>query len=447
LSALESLGRSLNEAIKKIFRVTIVDEEAIKELIRDLQRSLLQADVNVNLVMEISEKIKERALKEPIPSGISKKEHIIEVLYEELTKFLGEKPAQVQIQPGKTHVIMLVGIQGSGKTLTSVKIARFYQKRGMKVALICADTFRPGAFEQLKQLADIYAIPVHGDSNPIGKSPESIIMDGLEKFKKAKYDVVLIDTAGRHKNEIDLMNEMKKLSEFIKPDEIMLVIDGTIGQQASIQAKAFKEYTGIGSIFVTKLDGSARGGGALSAVASTGAKIKFIGVGEKVDDIEVFDPESFVGRLLGIGDIKGLLNKVKELREQSLQKPKSLLEGKFTLKDMYDQMEALRKMGPLKRVLSMLPGSYNVPEELIEAAERKLDTWRVIIQSMRKEEIENPKIISSSRIKRIARGSGTSEKDIKELIHQYLMMKKLFKSIKRRHMFLPKKLGLFKASG
>ncbi|MEM3506112.1 MAG: signal recognition particle protein Srp54 [Candidatus Bathyarchaeia archaeon] len=445
MSVLESLGKSLNEAIKKIFKVSIVDEEVIKELIRDLQRALLQADVNVNLVMEISEKIKERVLKEPIPPGISRKEHVIEVLYEELTKFLGEKPAQVQTQPGKTHVIMLVGIQGSGKTLSSVKIARFYQKRGMKTALICADTFRPGAFEQLKQLADAYSIPVYGGF--IGENPESIIKNGLEKFKKAKYDVLLIDTAGRHKNEIDLMNEMKKLSELIKPDEIMLVIDGTIGQQANAQAKAFKEYTNIGSIFVTKLDGSARGGGALSAVVSTGAKIKFIGIGEKVDDIEVFDPEGFVGRLLGIGDIKGLLSKVKELKEQSLQKPKTFLEGKFTLKDLYDQMEALRKMGPLKRIWSMLPGSYNMPDELIEVAEKKLNVWRVIIQSMRREEIENPKIVSSSRIKRIARGSGTSEKDIKELIQQYFMMKKLLKSIKRRHAFLPRKLGLFKASG
>lgn len=445
MSVLESLGKSLNGAIKKLFRIAIVDEEAIKELVRDLQRSLLQADVNVNLVMELSNKIKERALKEEVPPGISRKEHIVEVLYEELTKFLGEKPAQIQIQPGKTYVIMLVGIQGSGKTLTSVKLARFYQKRGMKVGLICADTFRPGAFEQLKQLADRYAIPVYGNSSK--ENSELIAINGLEKFRKAKYDVVVIDTAGRHKNEIDLMNEMKKLSETIKPDEIMLVIDGTIGQQASVQAKAFKEYTNIGSIFVTKLDGSARGGGALSAVASTGAKIKFIGIGEKVEDIEVFDPPSFVGRLLGIGDIKGLLSKVKELKEQSLQKPKAFLEGKFTLKDMYDQMEALRKMGPLKRIWSMLPGSYDVPEELIEVAEKKLGVWRVIIQSMRREEIENPKIISSSRIRRIARGSGTSEKDVKELIHQYLMMKKLFKSIKRRHAFLPKKLRLFKASG
>ncbi|MEM3061192.1 MAG: signal recognition particle protein Srp54 [Candidatus Bathyarchaeia archaeon] len=445
MSALESLGKSLNEAIKKIFRLAIVDEEAIKELVRDLQRSLLQADVNVNLVMEISSKIKERALKESIPPGISRKEHIIGILYEELTRFLGEKPAQIQVRPGKTHVIMLVGIQGSGKTLTLVKIARFYQKRGMKPALICADTFRPGAFEQLKQLADEYAIPVHG--GPLGENPESIVIDGLEKFKKAKYDVLLIDTAGRHKNEIDLMDEMKKLSKAIGPDEIMLVVDGTIGQQASVQAKAFKEYTDIGSISVTKLDGSARGGGALSAVVSTGVKIKFIGTGEKVDDIEVFDPESFVGRLLGIGDIKGLLSKVKELREQSLQRPKALLEGKFTLRDMYDQMEALRKMGPLKRIWSMLPGSYNVPEEFIEIAERKLDVWRVIIQSMREEEIENPKMISSSRIKRIARGSGTNEKDVKELIHQHLMMKKLFKSFKRRHALLPRRLGLFKASG
>lgn len=438
LSSLENLGRSLSEALKKLLRLPVVDEKAVKELVRELQRALLQADVNVSLVLQISKNVEERALKEELPPGISRREHLVKVLYEELTKFLGEEPAKTIVQPGRTSVIMLVGIQGGGKTTGTVKIARYYQKRGLKTGIVCADTFRPGAFEQLKQLADKVGIPVYGRVDE--KDSEKIALNGLTEFRKETYDVILIDTAGRHKNEKDLMDEMQTLARKLNPNEIVLVIDGTIGQQAMIQAKAFNEATPIGSIFVTKLDGSARGGGALSAVVATGAKIKFVGTGEKIDDMEQFVPADFVGRLLGMGDIKGLIEKVREAEIQvPEQRARAFIEGKFTLKDLYEQMEALRRLGPLKKLWKMMPGSYSIPDDMVETAEKKLDSWRVIIQSMRREEIEDPKLIDSSRARRIARGSGKAERDVKELVNQYNMMKKMMKTLKRRQTTLMRK--------
>lgn len=428
--ALERLGASLHEALRKLFRAAVVDEAAVKELIRDVQRALLQADVNVQLVLDISKRIEERALKEKVPPGISRREHVIKVVYEELTRFLGDKPVPLKVEPGKRKVLMLVGIQGSGKTTAAAKLARYFQKRGLKPALICADTYRPGAFEQLQQLASRINVPVYGD--PKSKDPVKIALEGLKQFSDK--DIIIVDTAGRHKEEQELIREMKMLEEKIKPDEVMLVIDGTIGQQALVQAKAFNEATSIGSILVTKLDGSARGGGALSAVAATGAPIKFISTGEKIEDIEPFVPSRFVGRLLGMGDIEALVEKVREAEVKVPEKKaKAILSGKFTLTDMYEQFEAMRKMGPFQKILKMLPGmSYNVPEEMLEQAEDKLEKWRVIIQSMTPEERENPKILNASRIRRVARGSGTSEKDVKELLKQYVMMRKMLKTLRRK---------------
>lgn len=428
--ALERLGASLHEALRKLFRAAVVDEAAVKELIRDVQRALLQADVNVQLVLDISKRIEERALKEKVPPGISRREHVIKVVYEELTRFLGDKPVPLKVEPGKRKVLMLIGIQGSGKTTAAAKLARYFQKRGLKPALICTDTYRPGAFEQLQQLASRINVPVYGD--PKSKDPVKIALEGLKQFSDK--DIVIVDTAGRHKEEQELIREMKMLEEKIKPDEVMLVIDGTIGQQALVQAKAFNEATSIGSILVTKLDGSARGGGALSAVAATGAPIKFISTGEKIEDIEPFVPSRFVGRLLGMGDIEALVEKVREAEVKVPEKKaKAILSGKFTLTDMYEQFEAMRKMGPFQKILKMLPGmSYNVPEEMLEQAEDKLEKWRVIIQSMTPEERENPKILNASRIRRVARGSGTSEKDVKELLKQYVMMRKMLKTLRRK---------------
>jgi len=431
LSALGDLGKSLGEAVRKLLRLPIVDEKAIRELVRDLQRALLQADVNVELVLQISRSVEKRAIEEKLPPGISRREHVIKVLYEELTSFLGEEAPKTTIPPGKTHVIMLVGIQGTGKTTAAVKLARFYQKRGLRVGIICADNFRPGAYEQLTQLASKITVPVYG--NPGNPSPERLVRDGFSHFQKEKEDLIVVDTAGRHKNETELMNEMKRLAEIAKPDEIILAVDSSIGQAAMAQARAFNEATNIGSILVTKLDGTAKGGGALSAVAATKAKIKFISVGEGTDDLEQFVPSNFVGRLLGIGDIASLVEKVREAEIKIPEKKaRAILEGRFNLRDMYDQLEAVRKMGPLKKVLGMLPGGYNVPDDAMENAEEKMDAWRVMIQSMRKDEVEEPKIIDSSRARRIARGSGRTEKEVKELVNQYTMMKKMMKSLKRR---------------
>jgi signal recognition particle subunit SRP54 len=433
--ALDRLGSSLTDAIKKIFKSSVVDEAAVKELVRDIQRALLQADVNVQLVLGISKRIEERALNEKVPPGISRREHVIKVVYEELTRFVGDKPVPLKIEAGKKYILMLVGIQGSGKTTHAAKLARYLQKKGLKPALICADTFRPGAFAQLQQLATRINVPIYGDPN--AKDPVKVVQQGLKQF--ADKDIVIVDTSGRHKEEKDLIKEMKDLENHIKPNEIMMVIDGTIGQQASAQAKTFHEATPIGSILVTKLDGSARGGGALSAVAATGAPIKFIGTGEKVEDIEQFIPSRFVGRLLGMGDLETLLEKVTEAEIKVPQKKaKQIMSGKFTLTDMYEQFEAVKGMGPFKKVMQMLPGMSNkVSDDMLNVAEDRLEKWRVIIQSMTPEEKENPKLLNFSRARRIARGSGTTEKDVKELLKQYVMMRRMLKMMKRKKGKMP----------
>jgi len=428
--ALERFGSSIYDALRKVFRAPVVDEATVKELARDLQRALLQADVNVQLVLSTSKSIEERALKDKVPPGVSRREHVIKVVYEELTRFLGEKPVPLKVKPGERTVLMLVGIQGSGKTTNAAKLARYFQKRGLKTGLVCVDTYRPGAYAQLQQLATRINVPLYGD--PKNKSPIDIAQKGLKNF--SNQDVVLIDTAGRHKEEKGLIEEMKLLEKAIKPDEVILVVDGTVGQQAAVQAKAFHEATSIGSIFVTKLDGSARGGGALSAVAATGAPIKFISTGEKIEDLEAFVPSRFVGRLLGMGDLQSLIEKVREAEVQVPEKKmKAFLSGRFTLTDMYEQFEAMKGMGPFRRLLKMIPGlSYNIPDDMMEMAEDRLKKWRVIIQSMTSSERDDPKTFNASRIRRVARGSGTSEKEVKELLQQYGMMKRMMKTLRRK---------------
>jgi len=439
---LEKLGSSLYEALRKVIRAPIVDRELVRELIRDFQRALLQSDVNVQLVMELSRNIEKKALDEKLPPGISRREHVVKVVYDELTRFVGERPEPLTIQPGRQNILMLVGIQGSGKTTTAAKLARYYQKRGLKPALICADTFRPGAYDQLRQLAESINVDFYGEAD--GENPISVAKRGVEKFRD--HEVVILDTSGRHKEEQGLIREMQEIAAAVRPREVILVLDGTIGQQATAQAEAFNEATEIGSIIVAKLDGSARGGGALSSVAATGARVKFIGTGEGIEDLEPFVPSRFIGRLLGMGDIEGLVKKVKEAEAPVSEKDvRAILSGKFTLADMYQQFEAMRSMGPLQKVLSMIPGlGYQLPQEDFDVAEERLDRWRVIIQSMTVEEREKPKVLNASRVRRIARGSGTEEREVRELIKQYNAMRKMLKQLKGRRGLmrrLPFKLG------
>lgn len=422
---LEKLGKSLREAIRKLARSSKVDEAVVNEVVRDIQRALLQSDVNVKQVMELSKRIKERALKEEPLRGMTAREHVLRVIYQELVKFIGGA-TPVELRPQK---ILMIGLQGSGKTTTTVKLARYFQKRGLKPAVVCADNFRPGAYEQLKQLSEKHGIPFYGEKDE--RDAVKIVKNALEKMRD--YEVLIIDTAGRHALEDELIEELKKINEAVNPDHKFLVLDAAIGQLAKEQADAFHRAVGITGIIVTKLDGTAKGGGALSAISATGASIAFIGTGERVDDLERFEPDSFISRLLGMGDLKGLIEKFKEAELEEEFKPEEMLKGKITLKDIYSQLETMKKMGPLKQIFQMLPfGTMGVeiPEEMLQLTEEKLKKYKYIMDSMTEEELENPRIINASRIKRIARGSGTTQEDVKELLKYYRTMSKAMKSLR-----------------
>jgi len=325
---------------------------------------------------------------------------------------------------------MFVGIQGSGKTTTAAKLARFYKNKGFKPGLICADTYRPAAYDQLKQLSEQIQVPFYGETEE--KNAIKIAKRGIEYLTKLGCNLIIIDTAGRHKNEASLMEEMKELSKEINPDHIILVIDGTIGQAAYNQAKAFSEATKIGSIIITKLDGSAKGGGAISAVKATNSRISFIGLGEKIDEFDIFDPISFVNNLIGLGDIATLARKLEEAKiEEKITKEK-LLSGEFTLEELVQQIKEFKKAGPLSKLFKLIPGfSLNLPEEVFELAEKNLEKWDAILKSMTKQEKKDPKIIDKSRMRRIARGSGTDVKDVENLIKTYNELRKNIKKIKR----------------
>ncbi len=428
---LGKLGSSLHKAVQKLLRSSIVDEKAVKELVKDLQRALLQADVNVHLVMDLTKRIESRSLKDDIAPGVSRREYVVKVVYEEITDILGQKVVPLTLTPNKSNIYLVVGIQGSGKTTNIVKLAKLLKKEGHSVGIVAADTFRAGAYDQLQQLSERADVPCFGD--PKEKESITIAKRGVKHYKSKKTEIILVDTAGRHKEEKGLIREMKQIAKTVKPDEIILVVDGTLGQQASTQAEAFNAATPIGSIIVTKLDGSARGGGALSAVAATGAPIKYIGTGEKVNDLEKFEPKKFVGQLLGMADFESLLKKVEEAEAMpDKDLAKALLSGKFSLKDMMAQMDAMGNVGSIGKILQMLGLGYKVPEEMQDVATENLEKWKVIMKSMTDEELENPKLIRGSRTQRIARGSGTQPKDIKELLKQYSQSKKFIKQIRKR---------------
>lgn len=428
----DRVAAPLRTAISKFLRAPIADEGAVKELIRDVQRALLQGDVNVELVLKLTERVEEEALKAKPPPGLTRRELALKAVYEGLINLLGgERPAELKLDPSKLNVILFVGIQGSGKTTSAAKLALFLKRRGYRPALVCADNFRPAAYEQLAQLAKRIGVPIFGG---LKKSPVELAEEGIEKARSAGANVVIIDTAGRHKEEASLMEEVKAVAEAVKPDEVVLVVDATIGQQAKAQAEAFNRAVKVGSIFLTKLDGAARGGGAVSAVAATGAVIKFIGVGEEPGEIEVFNPKRFVSLLLGMGDLEGLVERLREAEVKPERKrSEALLTGRFTLKDLLDQLEGLRKMGPFRKLLELVPGlSLKLPPEAMEVAEEKLERWSAILKSMTREEVERPEIIDKSRMRRVARGSGVEPREVKELLDHYYAARRMMKLLARR---------------
>ncbi|ADD08726.1 signal recognition particle protein Srp54 [Candidatus Aciduliprofundum boonei] len=424
---LDSLGESLRNTIRKISKAGYVDESLIKEVVRDIQRALLRADVEVHLALKLSKNVERRALEEKPPSGMSHRDFLIKIIYEELVAILG-KEKEVALKPQK---LMLVGLYGQGKTTTAGKLARYFHKKGLSVALIACDVHRPAAYEQLKQIGEQLNVPVFGI--PGEKDARKIAREAVKKMKD--YQVQIFDTSGRHALEDDLIEEIKDLKEIIQPDEIFLVLDATIGQQAGKQAKAFHDAVGVTGVIITKMDGSAKGGGALSAVAATGAPVVFIGTGEHLEDLEHFNPTRFISRLLGMGDLETLLETAKELelKEEEAEKVmERMMSGKFNLKDMYEIWEQMAKPGLLQKILYSLPffKMGDIDKGMVEESEEKLRKYRIIMDSMTYEELENPEIIKSSRIKRIARGSGRSEQEVRSLLKEYNRMKKTMKQMR-----------------
>lgn len=419
---LDKLGQSLRDVLKKVANAPNIDQSIVREVVKDIQRAMLQADVNVKLVVEMTKRLESRALTEKPPAGMSSREHVIKIIYDEIAGILGESR---EIGP-KSQKIILAGLYGQGKTTTAGKLAKQLQKRGLKIALIACDVHRPAAYDQLSQIGEKLKIPVYG--NPGEKKALKILREGLRQFKDE--DIIIIDTSGRHALEDSLIREIEGIAKEANADEKLLVMDATIGQQAGPQARAFNDAIGITGVILTKMDGSAKGGGALSAVAEIGAPICYIGVGEHLDDLERFEPPRFVSRLLGMGDLESLLEKAQDVvdEERAEEIARKMTSGRFSLKDMYEQMEMLENVGPLQKVMQMIPGfAGRVSDEDMQDSQERLRMFRTIMDSMTEQELEDPKIIKSSRVNRIARGSGTSPKDVRGLLKQYNMSKKALK--------------------
>ena len=432
------LGEGLRKVLQKLTGAAVIDEKTVEATVKELQRVLISNDVNVKLVLEFSNKIKDRSLKEKKIQGISAKEQIIKIIYEELSAIMGESYSPEL----KKQSILLVGLFGSGKTTTSAKLARFYQKKGLRPALVCADTYRPAAFDQLKQLSEQINIPFYG--NKIEKDASMVVRDALTALKN--YDVLIVDSAGRNALDPELINELTSIKNVLKPDNVFLVVSADIGQVAGKQAKAFSEITPITGVIISKLDGSAKGGGALSSVAQTGAKVSFTTFGEKLDDIKTFDAKKFVGQLLGFPDLESLLEKVKNIDVKI--NPEEMLEKGLTFDSFYEQMKATKQMGPLNDILKMV-GVVDVPKDVLRQGEEKLKLFESLISSMTLEERKNPDIVrkSQSRIERIAKGAGKNPEDVKTLIKEFDKMNKIFKGLKGNRGMMKQMQRMMKMGG
>ena len=428
--ALEGLKAGIFGAIGRLKGKRKLDEAEMKELSKSIRRALLEADFNVRQSKEITALLEERMIEEePLP-GINLQTHAMNIIYTELVRLLG--PPR-EIRP-HNQTILMVGLYGQGKTTTTAKLAEWWRRRhGVKVAVIEADVQRPGAYEQLKQLLADSSVEVYGE--PDNKNAEEIVRNGLAKVGNA--DVVIVDTAGRDRLDDELQAELERIHKVANATERFLVIDAQVGQAAGPVAAGFHDLVGVSGVIVSKLDGTARGGGALSAVATTGAPIVFIGEGEKVADLEKFESDRFISRLLGMGDIRGLIDIAPESldQEEAMRLTERMMSGRFTLNDMYKQMEMMSKIGTIDKIVSHLPSSFfgglgAMDRKQKEEMQGNLERFRVIMDSMTEDEKNEPNILKAERIRRIARGSGVKEKNVRELLAQWNRSRKMMKGIK-----------------
>ena len=424
---LNKLSDALRKSLDSL-KSNKLDKSAIEDLCSNIKKSLLSSDVSLDLVKQLVDKIEKRSLTEKVVAGLSSKDHVVNIVYEELTNLLGDKFVELETSK-KPTIIMMLGLFGAGKTTTTGKLAKRLKKTGKKIALIQTDTWRPAAYAQLKQLASAIKIDFFGD--PSERNPKKI----FEKFKKelSNYEIIIVDTAGRDSLNKELTDEIVELNDSVKADEKLLVLSADIGQSAKKVAESFEKNVGITGIIVTKLDGTAKGGGALSAASATNSNIKFIGTGEKLDNLEEFKPKNFVSRLLGMGDLETLLEKAKDAisKEDAEKNMKNMMKGEFSFNDLYTQMESMNKMGSLSQIANLIPGmsKMNISKEMFGEQQEKMNTWKIMMDSMTKEEKETPSLMNESRISRISNGSGKPIDSLRELIKQHKQMKKMMKKL------------------
>ena len=423
----EGLSNKLQEAVRKLKGKGRVTEKDVKEMMREIKLALLEADVNFKVVKDFIAKVSERAVGQDVLESLTPGQQVIKIVHEELINLMGPGQSKLVFAPKPPTVYMMVGLQGSGKTTTSGKLANLLRKQGKKPLLVACDVYRPAAIKQLQVVGGQLGVDVFsmGDKT----NPVDIAKAAIEHAKSKQYDLVIIDTAGRLHIDEALMDELKNIKESVRPTEILLVVDSMTGQDAVNVSETFNEKLGIDGVILTKLDGDTRGGAALSVKTVTGKPIKFIGMGEKLNDLEPFFPDRMASRILGMGDVLSLIEKAQEAfdEKKALELEKKMRTQQFTLEDFLEQMQQIKKMGPLNQLLAMIPGfNANVMKD-IELDEKKMARVEAIIKSMTKEERNNPSIINGSRRKRIAAGSGTTVQEVNKLLKEFEEMKKMMK--------------------
>ncbi|MDD2376284.1 MAG: signal recognition particle protein [Clostridia bacterium] len=423
-----SLSDKLQNIVKKLKGQTRISEKELNEMLKEVKLALLEADVNYKVVKEFVSNISEKAVGSDVMQSLTPGQQVVKIVKDELTSLLGDGTSKLNMSSNPPTVIMVIGLQGSGKTTLCAKLSNYLRKQGKKPLMIACDVNRPAAIKQLETLGASLSVPVYSEID--NKNVVSIAMNGMKQARSKLCDVVIVDTAGRLQIDDILMNELVDLKRAIKPHEIMLVVDSMTGQEAVNVAEKFNEIVGIDSVTMTKLDSDSRGGAALSVKSVTKKPIKFASIGEKLSDLEEFYPDRIASRILGMGDMLSIIDKAEEAFDESeaINLEKKIKKNEFTLDDYLDQMKKIRKMGSFKSILTMLPG---VPKELKDADidEKKLLRIDAIITSMTKRERLNPKILDGSRRKRIAKGSGNKVEDINRFMNQFVEMQKMMKSM------------------
>jgi signal recognition particle subunit SRP54 len=433
----ESLTTKLEAIFKKLKGKGLLKEEDVDLALKEIRLALLEADVNFKVVKDFVQKIREKAVGKEVLESLTPGQQVVKIVNEELCELLGKTNSRIQLNPNPPTVIMLVGLHGSGKTTTSAKLARNFKKEGRRPLLVAADLQRPAAIDQLITLGSQINVPVY--SSKESKDPIALSRESIKKAKLEARDIVILDTAGRLHIDDSLMTELRKIKEEIFPKEIILVADAMTGQDAVNMAKSFDERVGIDGIILTKMDGDARGGAALSIRTVTGKPIKFIGVGEKIDMLEPFYPERIASRILGMGDVLGLIEQAQKSFDQGEAEKlqRAIIDETFTFEDLREHLKKLRNMGPLENILSMIPG-FNKMKNM-EVDERELVKVEAIINSMTRKERKNHSLIDGSRRRRIATGSGTTVADVNRVIKQYIEIKKMLRMFKgKKGIKLPK---------